>query len=201
MKSIQLCFLILGIFVLKTEASVICSEVELLTELREDIRLNGKLDCLRQIYPPEEEDPDQKDLRVAAQWDGDCSFEAENIGEADWYDSLLKNYEVSKGLVDVNGSPVEKDFDEQADMCEIVRALMASKVFPGVEDVRRLTEDMVEALDCPGPEGQTEVCAATGSSQRDKKGWYVMLDGAGINFDGMPRYVKQTNPADALSQT
>ena len=49
-----------------------------------------------------------------------------------WYIQLQNNYSLKKGLVDVNGEPVgEKNFEEQADMCEIVRALAASGKFPG----------------------------------------------------------------------
>lgn len=31
---------------------------------------------------------------------------------------------MTKGLVDVDGNPVDTDFEDQADMCEIVRALV-----------------------------------------------------------------------------
>ena len=36
---------------------------------------------------------------------------------------------MTKGLVDVEGNPVENDFEDQADMCEIVRALVANSKF------------------------------------------------------------------------
>ena len=42
----------------------------------------GKLDCLRVALSPNEseETPEKRDKRKAAQWDGDCSFEAEGNG-------------------------------------------------------------------------------------------------------------------------
>jgi hypothetical protein len=46
--------------------------------------------------------------------------------EQHWKTRLEKNYGVTRGLVDVNGNPVENDFDDQADMCEIIRALIAN---------------------------------------------------------------------------
>ena len=39
---------------------------------------------------------------------------------------MIKNYGLTKGLVDVDGSPVENDFSDQADMCEIIRAMLAN---------------------------------------------------------------------------
>ena len=41
-----------------------------------------------------------------------------------WKDRLELNYKLTKGLVDVDGNPVDNDFEDQADMCEIVRALI-----------------------------------------------------------------------------
>jgi hypothetical protein len=43
-------------------------------------------------------------------------------------------------------------------------------------------------LDCPGDEGQTEVCAATAGSFADTKGWYIFLDGQSITFNNGPKY-------------
>jgi hypothetical protein len=48
--------------------------------------------------------------------------------EQHWKTRLEKNYGVVRGLVDVNGNPVENDFDDQADMCEIIRALIANSI-------------------------------------------------------------------------
>ncbi len=65
-----------------------CSEDELIQELKEDIEYNGKLNCLRESYPLPDETPEQKTKRELAMWNGDCSFEAENIEDADWLKHL-----------------------------------------------------------------------------------------------------------------
>ena len=74
-------FLLLTISPL-SQAQVVCSEDELIRELREDIEDNGKLDCLRVSLSPVDQDEteEQKARRIASQWDSDCSFEAENTG-------------------------------------------------------------------------------------------------------------------------
>ncbi len=41
----------------------------------------------------------------------------------------MKNYNLPKGLVDVNGIPVPKSFPNQADMGEIIRAFVANGLF------------------------------------------------------------------------
>ena len=81
-------------------------------ELKEDIEYNGKLNCLRESFAVPDESEDQKRKRELAMWDGDCSFEAENIEDADWLKFLQSNYGLTSGLVDVDGRPVPKDFDE-----------------------------------------------------------------------------------------
>ena len=60
------------------KSEVVCSEDELVKEILEDLADNGKLDCLREsLPPPGGESNDQKLLRLAANWDSDCSFEAD----------------------------------------------------------------------------------------------------------------------------
>jgi hypothetical protein len=87
---------------------------------------SGKLDCLRESLPSiPNENPQQKGRRLAANWDSDCSFES-NSESNHWKSRLEKYYGLTKGLVDVDGNPVENDFEDQADMCEIVRALIAN---------------------------------------------------------------------------
>ena len=76
----------------------------------------------------------------------------------------MNNFQLKKGLVDVNGDPVDKDFDDQADICEI-RALVANGKIPEIgEDVKSIDLKLLDFIDCPGAEVQTEVCAATGGS-------------------------------------
>jgi len=92
-------------------------------------------------------------------------------------------------LVDVDGNPVENNFPDQADMCEIIRALVANNVFPNIgNDVTNINKDLVQYIDCPGEDGQTEVCAATAGSFADPNGWYIFLDGQSISFNGKPKY-------------
>lgn len=50
-------------------------------------------------------------------------------GGTHWKNRLIKNYGLTKGLVDVDGNPVENDFPDQADMCEIIRALLANSKY------------------------------------------------------------------------
>ena len=62
------------------ESQVVCSLDELIKEVIEDLDDNGKLDCLREILNPDEDNEKNEDRikRKAAQWDSDCSFEAYN---------------------------------------------------------------------------------------------------------------------------
>ena len=90
--------LLLSAFITHVSADVVCAEDELIRELREDIADNGKkkeffllkknlghlgkLDCLREIIAqnPDTETDAEKAKRLAAEWNGDCSFEAEGSG-------------------------------------------------------------------------------------------------------------------------
>jgi len=175
---------------------VVCSEDELIRELYEDIIDNGKLDCLRRSMTPNEADEteEQRKRRVAANWDSDCSFEASNSGSTNWISKLLTNFGLNKGLVDVNGDPVERDFEDQADMCEIVRALVANGKFPEIgEDVKSIDLKLLDYIDCPGSEGQTEVCAATGGSFAESNGWLILLDASSIQINKEPKYILSTS--------
>lgn len=73
----------------------------------QDIRDNGKLDCLRKpLNPPSDraESEDEKKRRLEAAWDTDCAFEA----DYDWLKPLKERYGLKTGLVDRNGKPVDK---------------------------------------------------------------------------------------------
>jgi hypothetical protein len=96
----------------------VCDEETLILELKQDLEDNGILDCLRIIKPPNGviETLEQKNKRLAAQWDTSCSFES----TYDWLSILKKNFGITT-LVDEIGEPVDKNSEEQADMCEIVR--------------------------------------------------------------------------------
>ena len=177
-------------------AQVVCSEDELIRELYEDIIDNGKLDCLRRSTTPNgaDETEEQRKKRLAAEWTSDCSFEADNSGSTNWISKLTNSFQLKKGLVDVNGDPVDKDFDDQADMCEIVRALVANGKIPEIgEDVKSIDLKLLDYIDCPGSEGQTEVCAATGGSFAESKGWLILLEAASFQINKEPKYVLSNN--------
>ena len=93
------------------KSDAVCDETTLVTELKQDIADNGKLDCLREVQnapTDKEETEEEKKKRIAAAWDTDCSFEA----EYDWLRILRDVYGLEKGLVDVNGDNVKQDFDD-----------------------------------------------------------------------------------------
>jgi hypothetical protein len=178
------------------ESQVVCSEDELIRELYEDIIDNGKLDCLRKSATPNgaDETEEQRKKRLAAEWNSDCSFEADNTGSTNWVSKLINSFQLKKGLVDVNGDPIDKDFDDQADMCEIVRALVANGKIPEIgEDVKSIDLKLLDYIDCPGAEGQTEVCAATGGSFADSKGWLILLEAQSMQINKEPKYVLSSN--------
>lgn len=104
-------------------SSAVCDERLLMMELKQDLEDNGVLDCLRVIQPPHSyiETIDERNKRIAAQWDTACAFEA----DYDWMKPLREIHGISN-LVDDTGDIVDKDFEDQADMCEIVRAAIAS---------------------------------------------------------------------------
>ena len=121
-----LIFLCFAITINYINSEVVCSEDELVREIIEDLEDNGKLDCLRESEPvSHDEKPEQKAKRIAANWNSDCSFESES-DNFHWKSRLEKYYGLTKGLVDVDGNPVDNDFEDQADMCEIIRALVAN---------------------------------------------------------------------------
>lgn len=62
-------------------------------------------------------------------------------------------------------------------------------VFPNIgSDVTAINKEIVQYIDCPGDEGQTEVCAANAGSFADRYGWYIFLDGQSITFNEKPKY-------------
>jgi hypothetical protein len=127
-KSLSLIILITIIFsFLYAKSECVCSEEEFIQELLEDLEDNGKLDCLRESMPNGKETEMEKAKRKAAEWNGDCSFESESE-KFPWKTRLEKYYGLTKGLVNVEGEPVDEDFEDQADMCEIIRALVANSI-------------------------------------------------------------------------
>jgi hypothetical protein len=103
-------FLGLAIFTISLISYVrsdsVCIESVLVTELIQDIRDNGKLDCLRKPLSPPTDKPEsekEKKNRLEAAWDTDCAFEA----DYDWLKPLKERYGLKSGLVDKDGKSVE----------------------------------------------------------------------------------------------
>ncbi len=189
--NIIFCFFITFVNFNLTYQDAICTEATLITELIQDIKDNKKLDCLRDpLDPPLDhiESQEEKVLRIEAAWDTDCAFEA----DYDWLTILKKNYGLNFGLVDVNGKQINTDFDNQADICEIIRALIADGKFVGYT-LDNLDERIIDSISCPGDESQTQVCAATGGSAAQKYGWYIFLEGMSITVDEKPKWYKKEN--------
>jgi hypothetical protein len=165
---------LLALFSLVRNDSV-CDLNMLLTEIKQDLADNGMLDCLRVIDPPHfvEESEEQKNLRLAAQWDTPCAFEA----DTNWKDLISKSYGINQ-LVDSIGDPVAKDFDNQADICEIVRAAVAKNVFK-IRDLnmQSIPETIINKIDCAGTVDKRgpRICAATGTSYYQRDSWSLFL--------------------------
>ena len=186
-------FLTFSTFIFLCYSDAVCDENTFITELRQDIADNKMLDCLRVVQDAptdKEETEEMRRKRIAAAWDSDCSFEA----DYDWVSPLKDLYGMEKGLVDVKGDSVKEDFPDQADMCELVRGMIASGRIPGAKaDVKEIESDAVDGIDCPGDgdKGQSEICAASGGSPGQKYSWYIMLDGMSFNIGGFPAFIME----------
>jgi hypothetical protein len=182
----KLLLFFLAIAAIKSDA--VCSLKTLKVELRQDLKDNGVLDCLRRIEPKHfvEETETERNLRIAAQWDTSCAFES----EAKWRDLLKINYEIDT-LVDVYGEPMKDDSDDQADMCEIVRAMMQKALgkFIKLDDVDEkaieLKKDFIEKIGCLGSDSEDShrICAASGSSYFQKNSWSIFLYSSNIKVN------------------
>ena len=98
---IAFCLIFISVFYYANSEAV-CSEYELIEQLKEDLADNGKLDCLRESLPVPGESNEDKIKRLQANWEGDCSFESDNQ-DFPWPLRLTQNYPLVRGLVDVNG--------------------------------------------------------------------------------------------------
>lgn len=188
MKMYNFPILLIFLLISSIKSDSVCTESTLVTELIQDIKDNGKLDCLRRpLNPPSDkiESEDDKKLRLEGAWDTDCAFEA----DYDWLKSLKETYGLKTGLVDVNGKPVENDFDDQADMCEIVRAVIAGGLLEGAK-LDELSPSVVDGIDCPGEGelGQSEICAVSGGAASQRYAWYIFLNGISITATNKPKW-------------
>ena len=189
MKIILLVILLIS-FEQVVKSQVVCTLEELVREIYEDLMDNGKLDCLRSY--------DQVDgiKSKDAEWNGDCSFEAEGADDLqDWRSFFINEYLGKDGaFVDVDGnkaSPPFQDFDDQADMCEIVRALVGNGKFSFGKNMDQINLDLLENIDCAGGDGQSQICAATTGSFAEKDKWVILLRGQGLTIDKFPTYEKK----------
>ncbi len=129
---------------------------------------------------------DQKNKRLAAQWDTSCSFES----TFDWLPDLKKNYGITN-LVDEIGEPVDHNIKDQADMCEIIRASIYSGLFrPITSDVTEIPFDALNYIDCPGVDNGVKICAVNGVSFYKKDMWTILLTPSVITINDSPKFIK-----------
>ncbi len=147
-----------------------------------------KIKSARVIKPPNGvvETLDQKNKRLAAQWDTSCSFES----TYDWLPELKKNFDITN-LVDEIGEPVDHNIPDQADMCEIIRAAIYSGLFrPLTSDVTDIPFDALNYIDCPGVEIGVKICAVNGVSFYKKDMWTILLSPGIIQINEYPKFIK-----------
>ena len=186
MKIIVSIYIIVAFGLIYTSCDAVCTEQMWINELQQDIAYNGKLDCLRVPLPPPKdrtESEEEKRKRIEAVWDTDCAFEA----AYDWLTPLKEKFGLKNGLVDKDGKSVETDFDDQADMCEIARALIAGGILEGVK-LDDLNENSFRDLNCPGNEDKIGICAVSGGSAAQDYSWYILLEGRSIQINESPQW-------------
>lgn len=194
MKSIYYLLTLFISFTFISSSSHVCSLDILYRELKEDLEDNGKLDCLRvsaSTNPNETKEQAQK--RVKAQWDSNCAFESEDIDGYNWAKEFLKNYSI-QSLVDVDGKPNNPpyaDYDDQADICEAIRALVANGFFAFGSNMDNISDQLLDAITCPGSFGQTQICALSVRSYADKQSWVMFISGQTLKIGDFPNYYKK----------
>ena len=188
-RNIYLVFMISIAFMCSTGICDSVCDLELfILELKQDLEDNGILDCLRVIKPPNGvlETIEQKNKRLAAQWDTSCSFES----TYDWVSQLKKNYGVTT-LVDEIGEPVDHNLPDQADMCEIIRAVVKEGLLDNITtDVTDIKLEALNYIDCPGDPNGIKICAVNAISYYKSDMWTIMLDGMNIQVNNRPSFVK-----------
>jgi hypothetical protein len=190
-------FIILFICLLNyyTICDSVCDLELFILELKQDLEDNGILDCLRKIRPPNGviETTEQKNKRLAAQWDTSCSFES----SFDWVSQYKKNFGITT-LVDEIGEPVDHNLPDQADMCELFRAGIASGLLDKITtDVTDIPFEALNFIDCPGMTGK-KICAVNGDSYFKTDMWTIMIDSMNLQVNGLPSFIKSS---ENLSET
>ena len=189
-------FLVILILLHNSRSDSVCDYELLALELKQDLNDNGILDCLRIIKPPSGiiETPEQMNKRLAAQWDTSCSFES----STDWMTDLRNTFGVTT-LVDEIGEPVEQNIPEQADMCEIVRALIAAGKFKGIPaDLTNIPDQLITAINCPGEENGPKICAINGISSYKKEMWTILLTSSVITINKIPKFIKDADTKNRI---
>jgi hypothetical protein len=96
---------------------------------------------------------------------------------------------------------IKSDFDDQADMCEIVRAMIAGGLIQGAK-ISELKEADFDAIDCPGEsdKGQSEICAVNGGSAGQGYGWIIILEGMSVTASNNPQWEQDAASQSAKTQ-
>jgi hypothetical protein len=181
-------FIFIGFIICFCSCDSVCDEEIFILELKQDLEDNGILDCLRTIKPPNGviETIDQKNKRLSAQWDTSCAFES----SYDWVNQLKKNFGITT-LVDEIGEPVEHNLPEQADMCEIIRAIIAGGLLnPITSDVTEIPFEALNYISCPGLIPSSKICAVNNDSYFKSDQWTIMLDSMNIQINNYPTFIK-----------
>lgn len=191
----KLIFLIINVFLFfsisEVKSDSVCTLKMLQAEIREDLADNNMLDCLREIPPPngKEENEAQKNTRIYAQWTTSCSFEA----AGNWLDTMKNSFGI-KSLVTSSGEPVNEDFHNQADICEIIRAAIAYKKIK-VENLNMRdipAEQVIPQIKCSNDSSNPKktipsICAASNGSFFNRDNWKIFLSPSIITFDNKPK--------------
>jgi len=180
-------FILLLLNTERINSDSVCDLELYILELKQDLEDNGILDCLRVIKPPNGviETIEQKNKRLAAQWDTSCAFES----TYDWVNQYKKNYGITT-LVDEIGEPVNQNLPDQADMCEIFRAAVAAGLLSHITtDVTDIPFEALNFIDCPGVSNNVKICAANGISYNKSDMWTIMIDPGNIQINDGPTFV------------
>jgi len=185
--------LIFAFFVSRIYSDAVCDQDTFINELKQDLADNNMLDCLRVIVPPHmgQETAEQKNRRLAAQWDSDCSFD----GPESWVREMSKVFNIAS-LVNNVGDVVERDSDNEADLCEFVRAAFNANKFPKMGSITNMNKDFLQKVACAGHKSQTQPCAVNNESFFASKSWFILFQGMTITYDGAPdwRLYKKPEP-------
>ena len=200
MKLVIFISVVLILVITNIKADSVCTTQTLISELAQDILDNGKLDCLRKPLPAPRDKPElpiEKKRRLEGAWDTDCAFEA----DYDWMKITRERFGLRTGLVDRDGKAVENPFDQQADMCELIRAMIAGGLMEG-QKLGGLNEDSFNVIDCPGPADQNlQICAATSGAASQKYGWIILLEPTSLTIKDStvkPQWALETKSKEVI---